>query len=96
VRAASQLPPQLGQFGGVVLGGTFDHIHNGHKILLTSAAMLARTQFTCGVTHPHMLTRKVLAELIEPLDTRIDNVQQFIHDIDSTLNLKVRRMRVLC
>lgn len=96
VHAESQLPPQLGQYGGVVLGGTFDRIHNGHKILLTSAAMLARTQFTCGVTHPQMLKRKVLSELIEPLDVRIDSVRQFVGDIDSTLNLKVRRMCVQC
>lgn len=31
------------------VGGTFDHLHGGHKILLTIAAWLTRTRLTVGV-----------------------------------------------
>lgn len=36
--------------GTVALGGTFDHLHSGHKILLTMACWLARRRIIVGVT----------------------------------------------
>jgi hypothetical protein len=38
------------RFDNVVLGGTFDHIHSGHKILLTMSALLASKRLFCGVS----------------------------------------------
>jgi hypothetical protein len=34
----------------VALGGTFDHFHSGHKILLTSAVLLATNEVIVGVS----------------------------------------------
>lgn len=34
----------------VALGGTFDHLHAGHKIMLSSAMILARSQVVIGLT----------------------------------------------
>jgi len=34
----------------IALGGTFDHLHNGHKILLTISAWLAAKKVICGVS----------------------------------------------
>lgn len=36
--------------GTVALGGTFDHLHSGHKILLTMACWLAQRRTIVGVT----------------------------------------------
>ena len=36
-------------FKHVALGGTFDRLHNGHKVLLSTAALLS-DKITCGVT----------------------------------------------
>ena len=37
-------------FPVVALGGTFDHLHAGHKILLSMAASLASRKLIVGVT----------------------------------------------
>ena len=40
-------------FPVVALGGTFDHLHAGHKILLSMAAWIARDTLIVGVTGAH-------------------------------------------
>lgn len=41
---------KLGQFQVVAIGGTFDRLHAGHKLMLSVAAMLASQSVVCGVT----------------------------------------------
>uniref|UniRef100_A0AC34GCE5 Cytidyltransferase-like domain-containing protein n=1 Tax=Panagrolaimus sp. ES5 TaxID=591445 RepID=A0AC34GCE5_9BILA len=67
-------------FKHVCLGGTFDRLHNGHKVLLSTAALLS-DKITCGVTGGDMNRKKTLYELIEPLDRRIDIVEEFLKDV---------------
>ena len=43
-------------YKNVVLGGTFDRLHNGHKILLSEAALRCTEQLTVGVTDINMIT----------------------------------------
>ncbi len=62
----------------VALGGTFDHLHVGHKILLTMASLLADREIIVGVTDDAMLTKKSNAALLEPIDERIATVNAFI------------------
>ncbi|EST08140.2 Cytidyltransferase-like domain protein [Kalmanozyma brasiliensis GHG001] len=62
----------------VALGGTFDHLHVGHKILLTMASIIADTRIIVGVTDDAMLTKKSNAHLLEPIDERIACVNAFI------------------
>ena len=39
----------------VVVGGTFDRLHNGHKILLSEGVMRCSEKLTVGVTDTNML-----------------------------------------
>lgn len=43
-------------YKNVVLGGTFDRLHNGHKILLSEAALRCTERLTVGVTDTNMIT----------------------------------------
>lgn len=50
----------------VVLGGTFDRLHCGHKILLTEAVLLARQRLVVGVTDVNMIKCKLNNTEIKP------------------------------
>ncbi|PWN52592.1 WD40 repeat-like protein [Violaceomyces palustris] len=66
------------QYRNVALGGTFDHLHVGHKILIGTAALVATERIIVGVTDDKMLTNKNHASLLESLEDRIDTVERFI------------------
>ncbi|KAL7063503.1 hypothetical protein AAHC03_02022 [Spirometra sp. Aus1] len=66
----------------VCLGGTFDQLHNGHRVLLSVAALLAQRRLLVGVTDPSMLQKKVLAPLIQTYDERCRAVADFLRDIN--------------
>lgn len=65
------LPPDADKakpsFPVVALGGTFDHLHAGHKILLSMAAWIARKKVIIGVTgrfsHPKAHLSLILTNL---------------------------------
>ena len=65
----------------VVLGGTFDRLHPGHKILLSSALLRCSSRLTVGVTGPALLTGKVLPELLQPVSQRIEGVSRFVTEV---------------
>ncbi|KII88301.1 hypothetical protein PLICRDRAFT_111436 [Plicaturopsis crispa FD-325 SS-3] len=62
----------------VALGGTFDHLHAGHKILLSMGAWIAHEKLIVGVTDTSLLGNKSHAELLQPLQTRMDHVRAFL------------------
>ena len=62
----------------VVIGGTFDHLHIGHKRLLTVAAALAQKRLTIGITSDKMLSTKRFKEEIEGIDVRTAMVKEFL------------------
>lgn len=72
-------------YENVVLGGTFDRLHNGHKILLTKAVLHCTNKITVGVTDNSMIASKLLWELIQPTEQRIEAVKDFLKDINSCL-----------
>ncbi|KAK6056829.1 cytidyltransferase domain protein [Cooperia oncophora] len=79
------VPVTQGKYKKVVLGGTFDRLHNGHKVLLSKAALLAKESIVCGVTHKEMIEKKSLWELIEPISVRARAVEEFVYDVADTV-----------
>ncbi|KAF8510995.1 hypothetical protein BU17DRAFT_54918 [Hysterangium stoloniferum] len=66
-------------FPVVALGGTFDHLHAGHKILLSMAAWITEQKIIVGVTDDNLLVKKAHREMLEPIQERIKGVHDFLH-----------------
>ncbi|KAF7440633.1 hypothetical protein PC9H_000979 [Pleurotus ostreatus] len=62
----------------VALGGTFDHLHAGHKILLSMGAWIASEKLIAGVTDDALLGSKSNKDLLQPLPVRISRILQFL------------------
>ncbi|KAL2902077.1 Phosphopantetheine adenylyltransferase [Bienertia sinuspersici] len=80
-------PPN--SYSSVVLGGTFDRLHDGHRLFLKAAADLARERVVVGVCDGPMLAKKQHAELIEHIEKRMQNVQHYIKSIKPDLIVQV-------
>ena len=75
----------------VAVGGTFDHLHVGHKLLLTATSLLlqpvpksAKIQGRCltvGITGDELLKNKKYAELLESWDERQQAVIRFLSGV---------------
>lgn len=74
----------------VCLGGTFDHLHPGHKLLLTAGAYLLDvpergSSETCtyiiGITGDSLLRNKKDAHVLQPWGDRARNVLSFLSSI---------------
>ncbi|KAK3320198.1 hypothetical protein B0T19DRAFT_445971 [Cercophora scortea] len=71
----------------VCLGGTFDYLHPGHKLLLTAGALLLEVpekdsgksaEYIIGITGDELLKNKKFAELVQPWELRARNVIVFL------------------
>lgn len=76
-------------FKYTAMGGTFDHIHAGHKILLTAAALVTTVDLLCGVTDSALLGNKKHAEILQSLSERIKNVETFLANVKPGLKYEV-------
>ncbi|KAG6612628.1 Cytidylyltransferase (predicted) [Phytophthora cinnamomi] len=73
----------------VILGGTFDHLHNGHKKLLSLAVSICARRVLVGITADSMLKKKSHAELVQPLERRKDAVRAYLTFLNPQLVVDV-------
>lgn len=71
----------------VVLGGTFDRLHAGHRLLLAIAAISARDEVVVGITDAAMLTTKARRELLQPYEARCVGVEHYIQAVHPALQV---------
>ncbi|KAL2370284.1 pantetheine-phosphate adenylyltransferase [Blastomyces gilchristii SLH14081] len=75
----------------VAVGGTFDHLHAGHKLLLTATALAidevppgskpVQRTITIGITGDELLVNKQYAEYLESWDERWQGVWGFMESV---------------
>ncbi len=62
------------------MGGTFDHLHNGHKYLIKTALSISK-KIVIGLTTEKLLKNKKVASKIEDYKTREKKINNFIENI---------------
>ncbi|EEA21913.1 pantetheine-phosphate adenylyltransferase family protein [Talaromyces marneffei ATCC 18224] len=70
----------------VIVGGTFDHLHLGHKLLLTATALTLdvtrdKKVLAVGITGDQMLVNKKFAEYLESWEERMQGTASFLRAI---------------
>jgi pantetheine-phosphate adenylyltransferase len=70
-----------GKYDVVVVGGTFDRLHAGHRLLLTAAAWASRRRLWIGVSGSKLLNHKKYAKLIAPVSERAESARKFAHRV---------------
>mmetsp|Transcript_11186 Transcript_11186/g.16917 ORF Transcript_11186/g.16917 Transcript_11186/m.16917 type:complete len:283 (-) Transcript_11186:9-857(-) len=80
------------QFDCVAVGGTFDRLHSGHKVLLTIAALCASKRLIIGITSDDMVRGKQYSSLIEAMETRERAVLKFLAKIRPDLDISINRI----
>ncbi|XP_049715545.1 bifunctional coenzyme A synthase isoform X6 [Elephas maximus indicus] len=82
--ARSPKQPVRGYHRGAV-GGTFDRLHNAHKVLLSVSCILAQERLVVGVADKDLLKSKLLPELLQPYEVRVEHLSEFLVDIKPSL-----------
>ena len=77
------------QFSYVAMGGTFDHLHAGHKLLLLTSASFATRRLRIGVTSAALLGGKKFAAELQPFEARRDEVVRYVSSVRPDLELDV-------
>lgn len=75
-------------FNLVGMGGTFDHLHDGHKYLLETAISLSQ-EVHIGLITEKLLENKKFASKIEDYETRKNNLENFISTIADLGRVKI-------
>lgn len=78
------------------VGGTFDHLHDGHKILLASSAFLTSNKLIIGLTSEKLLVNKKFKEYLEDFEIRKENVLKFVELLDPNLSYDILPINDIC
>lgn len=83
----------INKYKSVVMGGTFDHFHNGHKKLLTVASQLVSERITIGVTSEAMLAAKSDKQFMESFEARDRHVKSFLNIIKPSVEVVTEQLQ---
>eukprot|EP00210_Caulerpa_lentillifera_P000267 g260.t1 len=80
-------------FPKVVVGGTYDHLHAGHRLVLSVCALITSQKLFIGITDEGYLQGKKYKELIHSLRQRKETISSFIHHINKDLDFQFSVLR---
>ncbi|MHA1294170.1 MAG: pantetheine-phosphate adenylyltransferase [Promethearchaeota archaeon] len=70
------------------MGGTFDHLHEGHKFLIKTALSISQN-IVIGLTTDKLLKNKKFASKIQDYQTRENNLIEFIKNFTEISRVKI-------
>ena len=70
------------------MGGTFDHLHKGHKLLIKTALSISNN-LVIGLTTRRLLKNKNYASKLEDYETREKNLKKFISSFTDLKRVKI-------
>jgi len=73
----SQISKKKRPFSHVVLGGTFDHFHLGHKAIIDCALRFGK-KLSIGITRSNFYKDKFLSSTVENYETRENSVKEYL------------------
>lgn len=86
---ASEKTNSLFKYNTTVVAGTFDHLHSGHRLLLTQTALLTKYKIKLGVTSDALLVNKKHLSLIENFETRKREAVNFLVQLNPAVKIEV-------
>ena len=88
--SAGALSPELGYslHTYVAMGGTFDRLHSGHRMLLTSSLLHTRDKLRIGITGQKLLANKKHAHMMQSFSERVEGAMQFVNKIRSDVEFE--------
>ena len=73
------------------MGGTFDHLHKGHEILISTALSISNN-IVIGLTTKELLVNKQYALKLEDYNTREKNLKLFISSFADVKRVKIIKL----
>ncbi len=77
------------RFANVILGGTFDHLHAGHILLLSSSVLSCAGRLHIGISGDALLRNKSFAAQLEPFERRAEGVRRVVLAMNPHIDLNV-------
>lgn len=66
----------------IALGGSFDHIHFGHKLMILKGILNCNKKLSIGITSDEMISKKCHLSAIQPFNFRKQAVLDYINEIN--------------
>ena len=82
------VPKILNKIG---MGGTFDHLHEGHKYLIKTALSLSE-KVVIGLTSDNILTKKKFHSKIENYQKRLEILKSYISKISDLSRVEITKL----
>ena len=79
-------------FAAGAVGGTFDRLHAGHRLLLATTALVVTTKIYVGIAGDALLKGKQFAELLQPFDARARGVREYLVRVAPRLELEFSQL----